>query len=174
MRRNDFTTISIKGRVAYAICCLENTLKYFNYDISNWRFVLEQLWTFTNIEYFDDWHYTVAEILPESVLEFDTFKEENFEYISEEQFKALYNLYKGSNTITKDIVKYIFDIGISELYGRLENYGQRTLDNLEILLNYMVSNNIPLPDINRFKMLSYDESDGWGKDFEGTEYSSVL
>ena len=106
-------------------------------------------------------------------MEFNTFKEENFDYINEEQFRTLQKLYKGSNDIVKNIIRLIFDIGISELYGSIENYGQRTLDNLEILLNYMVSNNIPLPDINKFKPLSYDDGDGWGNNFEGAEYSSI-
>jgi len=83
MNRNDFTLISIRGRVAFSICCFENTLKYFNYDTSNWRTVLERLWTYTNIEFFDDWHYPIAEILPECILEFNTFKDENYEYLSE-------------------------------------------------------------------------------------------
>lgn len=174
MNRNDFTLISIRGRVAYAICCFEDALKYYNCDTNDWKIVIEQLWKYTNVEFFDDWHYFVAEILPECILEFNTFKEENFEYISEEQFKVLQKLYKGSNDIIKDIVRYIFDIGISELYGSLVNYGQRTLDNLEILLNCMVSNSIPLPDINKFILLSYDDCDGWGSEFDGTEYSSIL
>jgi hypothetical protein len=174
MEENDFVTISIKGRVAFAICCLENAIKHFNYNPNEWRIVLEKLWAYTNIEFFDDWHYSIAEILPESILEFDIYEEENFEYLEEEQFEMLQKLYNSSNATVKDIIKFIFDIGISEFYGRLENHGQRTLDKLKILINYMVSNGIQLPDINILKIFSYDDGDGWGINFDGTKYSSIL
>lgn len=174
MNKNDFITITIKGRIAFAICCFENALKHYNYKTRDWRIVLEQLWTYTNIEFFDDWHYATVEFLPESILEFNTYKEENFEYINEEQFNILHKIYNDSNDTVKNIIKMIFEIGISEFYGRLQNYGQRTLDNLDILINYMMLNSISLPDINMFMAMKYDNENGWGNDFDGAKFSSIL
>lgn len=173
MNRNDFIEISIRGRVSFAICCFENALISFEYNSSDWRIVLERMWTYTDIEFFDDWHYSMAEFLPESILECDIY-EEDFEYVDEEQFYELTKLYKNANDVVKKLIKLVFDIGISEFYGRLENYGQSTLDNLEILINFMSSNNLNLPDINKFKIFLYKDEDGWGNRFSGLEYSSIL
>lgn len=172
MKTNDFKGISIRGRVAYAICCFENAIMYFNYSISDWGLILEQLWSYTKMEFFDDWHYSTAEFLPESILEFNTDKKDNFECITEEQFAILHKLYNKSSNIILHIIGFIFEIGISEFYGRLDNYGQKTLENLEILVNYMMSWNVPLPDINRFKSLSYEDGNGWGAEFDGRKFSS--
>lgn len=173
MNRNDFITISIRGRVSFAICCFENALKYFNCSSNDWKIILERMWSYTDIDFFDDWHYSMAEYLPESILECGTY-EEDFEYVNEEQFEELTKLYKNANDVIKKLIKLVFDVGISEFYGRLENYGQSTLVNLEILINFMSSNGIPLPDINKFKIFSYDDGDGWGNRFVGVEYSDIL
>lgn len=173
MDRNAFIPISIRGRVSFAICCFENALKIFNYNPNEWRVVLEQMWSYTNIEFFDDWHYSMAEFLPESILECDTY-EEDFEYVNEAQFIELTKLYKNSNDIIKNLIKLVFDVGISEFYGKLENYGQITLNNLVILVSYMSSNGIPIPEIDKFKSFSYDEVNGWGNKFVGIKYSSIL
>jgi hypothetical protein len=174
MNRDDFKMVSIRGRLAYAISCLENALKYYKCNTTDWRIVLEQLWTYTDIQFFDDWHYTIAEILPESVLESNIFDVDDHEYINEMQFICLHNLYSNTNNEIKDIIQFIFNIGICEFYGKLENYGQLTLDNMEVLINYMISNSIPLPDMSRFKVFYYDDGNGWGEKFSGIKYSCIL
>lgn len=42
INKNDFIDISIRGRVAYAICCLENTIKSRGYSIKDWTIVLQK------------------------------------------------------------------------------------------------------------------------------------
>ena len=174
MNKNDFAGISIKGRVSYSICCLESALINMGCKIKDWKIILKQLWTYTNVEFFEDWHYSTSEFLPESILEFNEFDNNNFEYINEETYLTLYKLYKSENDIVKNLVKLIFNIGISEFYGRLENQGQQSLNSVEILLNYMNKNKIPLPDISKFQSLSYSEGNGWGNDFDGRSLSTIL
>ncbi len=35
-----FSNISLRGRVAYAISCLENMISAWDYDINNWESVM--------------------------------------------------------------------------------------------------------------------------------------
>jgi hypothetical protein len=174
MNKNDFFDISIRGRVAFSICCFENAIKHFSYKIDEWIFIIEKLWAYTNINSFDDWHYLIAEVLPDSILENNIYNNLNFDFIDEEEFYKMANLYNKSNEIILKIIKYIFNIGISEFYGRLVNYGQKTLDNLKILIDYMTSNKITLPDLDKFMSFSYGDNDGWGNKFEGKILSTIL
>lgn len=174
MSQKDFKMISIRGRVAYSIKCLENALFHYKCNTNSWIFILEKLWSYTDIEFFDDWHYCMAELIPESILETEDYEANDFDYITESQFKETYHLYLGTDEVIKDILQMMFDIGISELYGRLENYGQITLKNMERLFYYMETKAIPFPDFDEFKKLSYKIENGWGDKFSGKEYSSML
>lgn len=174
MNREDFKMISIRGRVAYSIRCLENVLIQYKCNTDKWIFILEKLWSYTDIDFFDDWHYCMAELIPESVLESEDYQPDDFDFITESQFKEAYQLYSTTEGVIKDTINMIFDIGISEFYGRLENYGQKTLVNLERLLVYLKTKAIALPDIDNFRKLSYEIANGWGDKFSGKEYSSIL
>lgn len=55
---------------------------------------VRKLWSYTKIQYIDDWMYELAEYMPNSILE-DTM--EDAEYITEEEFKYLHRLYSNSN-----------------------------------------------------------------------------
>ncbi|WP_252238067.1 MULTISPECIES: hypothetical protein [unclassified Clostridium] len=174
MNKNDFKNISLRGRVSFGISCFENTLLSLNYNVNEWRIVLEYLWEFTSIQYLDDWSGIVAEIIPDNLLEFKTYKEHDFEYLDEKNFKYLYNLYQNIDEKIDYVMTAIYNIGNSHAYSIIEGYGQRSLDELEILLNYMTENNILLPDSKPFERFSIEENKGWGNKFDGRSISSVL
>ena len=173
MTRYNFSDISIRGRVAFSISCFENALVFFGQDYSEWRIVLEKMWSYTSIEFFDDWHYSMAEYLPESILECTKY-EEDFEYVDKDTFEMLYKIYTNNNKLILDLVRSIFDIGISELYGKLTNHGQNNLVEIEKLIKCMKEYNIPLPDIHKFNIYSYNDAEGWGNGFDGLSQISIL
>jgi len=174
MNINNFKEISLNGRVSYSISCFENTLRFLNYNVNEWRIVLEHLWEFTSIKYLDDWSGMVAEIIPENLLEFKLYEEHEFEYLDEKNFKYLYQLYQNIDEKIDFVMTSIYDIGTSHAYSRIEEYGQNSLDELEILINYMKKNNVPLPDVSPFEKFSIEENKGWGNSFDGKNISSVL
>lgn len=61
--KNDFKNIVLKGRVEFSISCFENTLLSLNYNVNDWRIVLEYLWEVTSIQYLDDWNGVIGEII---------------------------------------------------------------------------------------------------------------
>lgn len=174
MDKNDFKNISLNGRVAFSISCFENTLLTLNYNINDWRIVLECLWEFTSIQYLDDWSDKVGEIIPDNLLEFKTYEEHDFEYLDEKSFEYLYNLYQNIDEKIDDVMTAIYNIGNSHAYSVIVEYGQKSLDELEILINYMTINNITLPDIKSFEKFSIEENRGWGNKFDGRSISRIL
>ena len=103
----ELKNISIRGRMAYLISSFENVLLHYNCNKEEWRWLLEKLWSYTKIQYIDDWMYELAEYMPNSILE-DTM--EDAEYITEE-FKYLHRLYSNSNQEIHLFLKIIFECG---------------------------------------------------------------
>ena len=98
------------------------------------RVVLEKLWSYTKIQYIDDWMYELAEYMPNSILE-DTM--EDAEYITEEEFKYLHRLYSNSNQEIHLFLKIIFECGTCELYSKLCDYSINTLKKIEQAVDIM-------------------------------------
>lgn len=169
-----FKNISLRGRVSYSICCFENTLFYLKYNVEDWKIVLEYLWKFTNIKYLDDWNGILSEIIPENLLEFKSYEAHEFEYLDEETFKYLYRLYQNLDEKIDYVMSAIYDIGASHSYSIIEGYGQKSFHELTKLLDYMIENHIPLPDMDFFRRFSIEENRGWGNPFEGRTLSKIL
>ncbi|MEK4171376.1 hypothetical protein MHI22_07360 [Lysinibacillus sp. FSL L8-0312] len=169
-----FRKISLNGRVSFSISCLENTLQYLDYDVNEWRIILEYLWDFTSIKYIDDWSGVISEIIPENLLEFKLYEEHDFEYLDEENFEFLSKLYQNLDKKIEFVMTSIYYIGTSHAYTKIVDYGQDSLDELEILINYLIENHIPLPDVNPFKLFSIGENNGWGNAFVGSKLSKIL
>lgn len=174
MDKNSFKDISLNGRVAYAISCFENLLLSLNYNSVMWNDVLKYLWEFTSIQNLEEWNDKIAEIIPENLLEFNSYEEDDFEYIDKDTFKKLYELYQNIDTKVEFIIRQIFYIGSSHSYSRIDGCGQNSLDQLDILIEFMRSNSISLPDIKPFLKYSIKENKGWGNDFDGSKLSKIL
>lgn len=174
MDKNNFKNISLNGRVAYGISCFENVLLSLKCDVSNWKMVLEYMWQFTSSQDLEVWNDQIAEIIPENLLEFKTYEEHDFEYLKESQFKYLYDLYQNIDPKIDYIIRQIFYLGSSHSYSVIVDYGQRSLEELDRLIKFMVDNCFPLPDIEPFLKFSIEENKGWGNKFDGTVVSKIL
>ncbi|MFT9820976.1 hypothetical protein [Lysinibacillus sp. NPDC056185] len=169
-----FRQISFRGRVAYSVSCFENALIALNYDSNDWKIVLNYLWEFTSIQYLDNWNDVVVELIPENLLEFKTYEEEEFERLSRDEFITLYKLYQSVEDSINVLLRYIYNPGISHVYTIIEEYGEGSLLSLEVLINFMIENKFPLPNIEPFLKSSIVENRGWGNKFIGTELSKIL
>lgn len=163
--------ISIRGRMAYLICSFENLLLYYNCNKEEWRWILEKLWSYTTVQYLDDWMYELAEYMPNSILE-DTL--EDVEYITEKEFKYLYKLYINSNQEILLFLNIIFECGTCELYSKLCDYSSNTLKKIEQAIDIIKKNNIDLVDIRLFERYLFNECDGWGNSFENKQLSKFI
>ncbi len=63
--------VSGRGRIAYLILCLEETLQFYKQDLSDWEWILQQLWSITDSlenNWIDLWLDAVEKLLPSVVL----------------------------------------------------------------------------------------------------------
>lgn len=175
MDEKEFKNISVKGRVAYGIRCLEQTLIYYNCSLENWKWIIEKIWGYTSVVYLDDWFYEIAEFMPDSILDDKDCYPEDCEYLSEEQFYRLVRTYsEDSNPVINRIIRLIFEMGTSDLYSKLEGCAQNSLDCLNKIMCIMVQENIELPSSTPFSNYSYKENNGWGESFDGKKSSLIL
>lgn len=169
--QSDFKNISIRGRAAFSINCFESLLKSIENDLSNWELVLEKYWSFTDIDYLDDWIEIITEILPEDLLEFSSYERHEFEYLSEYEFKQLYALYQNLDSCIAELMRLIFELGTCHAYTIIIDNGNDSLAYIQDILTFMVSNKVNIPSIERYKSMSIKENRGWGNRFSGKAYS---
>jgi len=72
-----FYKVSGRGRAAYLILCLEESLRFYGQDFSAWEWILRKLWSITDCSennWIDVWLDSVGELLPSMVLAGGTAK----------------------------------------------------------------------------------------------------
>lgn len=194
-----FEKISIRGCVAYGICCLENALEHYNIKGEGWNFLLKKLWWYTELSAASDpsinnclplerWAYLTTMISPYILKEennYDVFSqkekwwhEDNIP--TEEEYNLLKNTYKDSNGIIDLLCKHLHQVGVCELWGGILKTSPYTLMHLQKLIDVMHEQQIPLPSIEPFKQYVFHK-EGWdydlhgfGEMFDGTQYSKFV
>lgn len=170
MKAKEFTNISIRGRVAYAVLCLEKAIVHFGFDKYDWSFVLNLLWSITNTK-LGSWHYPLAECTGRSIIN-DEGNLEDLEFLTKDKFWELNKLYKKSNNVILRIIDLIFEISTRDLYASIVNGSPDTLKYLQEIIDTMDQNKISLPNMEFIKKLPISENGGWGRDFTRQEIFS--
>ena len=92
-----FKNISITGRLCYLFMCIEKYLVSL-YPDRDWTIVAERLWIWTE-KYWDEAQEESYQIIPEYLMEFDTYEETNSRCfdgkLSRELYEKLIRLYDG-------------------------------------------------------------------------------
>ncbi len=161
-----FKTISIRGRFAFGVMCIEQYL-FENKIEDTWvEKILILLWEFTNSESLDIWDEKISDINPQNILEVDYEMFPNdFPTITASEYNELKSLYQ---ILDKALIKLISDtieIGTSNLYGGTGEYSKFSLTpTIEVYqtANKVISNP---PKIEKFIQFKFSESNGWGNRF---------
>lgn len=131
-----FSNISIRGRVAFGICCFENAIHSCGYELSDWSIVLSKLWSLTSMQFVDDWLYTMAEYNPQNILS-DPYQLGDCEELSHEEYLIIQKISKNAPSFLIEIADDIFYIGTTELYGGMLDNSPSTLAYLQKVLDKM-------------------------------------
>lgn len=175
MNANEFRDVSIRGRVAFSILCLENAIEHFHVELLPWDFVLEKLWEFTSSTgYLDDWSGYMSEIMPDNILSEPKypsmkFEDMGFQYISKQYFNTLRDVYLQAGATLCCIIDKIFFLATGEMYGALHDGAPYNLEHLQEIIDMMEQHTIPLPSIEVLKSYSFQEEGGWGRHFDRSE-----
>lgn len=174
IKAEDFKEISIRARLAYGICCLENALVYYKKDISEWKELLDFLWEFPPITGFlTDWTEKILDYIPHIIIEY--LYEKDFS-ISEDKYNYYKNLYSKTEKPILNLIDTIDYLGAEELYVGIEKYSPDTLEHVQRILDIMYEHKIPLPDTESFRQFKFDvkpiDDYGWGYPFDGKKLLS--
>ncbi|MBO4990058.1 MAG: hypothetical protein J6D37_06970 [Clostridia bacterium] len=195
--------ISIRGRVAYGICCLENAMLRYGISGEGWNMLLRRMWEYTtlsgaldeklmmlglekwsNLLYFlpDEEYFYQRDYA--KFIQSITFPDQTFLYPEEpptkEVFETLCDSYQAHDHETiKKLCRSIFDIGADELCAGIDQVSLVTLDELQKLLDIMYAEKIPMPEVEPFRQYIFHPSwdyvvHGWGEQFDGTKYSKFI
>lgn len=159
----NFKEVSIRGRVAFAILCLENAIFHFGFDKYDWSFILGQLWSVTNSK-LGTWHYPLSECTGRSIIN-DEDNIDDLEFLTKERFWELNSLYKKSNSSILRIIDLIFEIATRDLYASIVNNSPDTLEYLKQIILILEKENITFPDYKLVEKFSINEDGGWGRKF---------
>jgi hypothetical protein len=163
---NKLKEFSNRGKVAFAICCFENAIKYYGLNKVNWLFVIQELWSFCNSS-MAIWQEKFGELTPFVVNENVDFKIKDYHYLSKEQHDNLQSLYKDAPAVILVLLGLIYDIGITNVLVKVNSNSlkEAQLPFLNDIIKLMEENNIPLPEIELFEKFPITENEGWGREF---------
>ena len=168
MNRNAFVSTSVKGRMAFVICCAENAVAFYQLNKGEWDFVLDILWGFMSLPKEKDfalWHENEGECVP-WVIEGDVpYEKSDIAYLTKEQYYVLNKTYKNAPRVLNEIINHAFQIASFELYGSIVGNSPVTMKYIEEVINLMTQENIPMPDAELFAKFSINENNGWGRSF---------
>ena len=173
MNNYNFENVSIVGRIAYAIMCAEEYLiqKYPNKD---WTIVFKDFWEITSLDLWDDWLEKIIEIIPEYLFEFDSYMLSDFDYLSEEKYNELKELYDGTNENVNAILYMLYDLARNSAYSSIKGNGRESLSHLKRIIIFLQTEGVQLPDAKQVQNFSFSEKNGWGNSFDGTILSKVV
>ncbi|MDO4633901.1 MAG: hypothetical protein Q4B01_08610 [Eubacteriales bacterium] len=168
-------TLSIRGRVTYLIMCFE-TYVTAKYPERNWAPVSDRMWKICDdSDYIDNSAYRYMEIVPEYLYEFDNYKDAEFDYLTEDEYKQFISIIpSGSQDPDLEIIMHsIYNIAMECAYGSAIKYLPNTIPYIEAAEKCMKKASLPLPDLSRLAHLT-DPEHQWGEQFDGRYLSIIL
>lgn len=170
---NRIKNLSIRGRIVYLIMCFE---KYVlaQYPERNWRDVSELMWKICdNSDYIDNNAYRYMEIIPEYLYEFDNYKDAEFDYLSEEDYKKFISIIPADDADLEILMHNIYNVAMEYAYTGIPDNAPDTIPYIQKVESVMNNLNIELPDLSLIDNLT-DPKHWWGKAFDGRYLSSIL
>ena len=177
---NRFEKISMNGRMAYVIMCVENFLAA-RYPERDWSLVSEIMWKATSTNW-GEWPEEYSTVIPDVLLQYEEYdREELGEVLSEKEFLSLKALYsgitEGAEDDPADEVNYMLNkpYEMAMVYeGTIIGDGQESLDIISAAEDVLKKNGIAIPDYKKVAFSSSKELNGWGNDFDGRYLSIIL
>ena len=177
---NGLFTVSMNGRMAYTIMCVEAFLKA-EHPEKDWTFVSELMWKATSSNW-GEWPVEYSTIIPDVLLQYNEYDSDGLgSCLTEEVFTTLKELYSGITDGVEDDPSDEVNYMLNKPYEMAMVYegtsigdGQesfRIISNAEEILK---KHGIPLPDYRKVLFSSSREKNGWGNDFDGRYLSIIL
>ena len=177
---NKLSTVSMNGRMAYVIMCVET---YFlkKYPERDWALIFRIMWKATSMNW-ADWADMYSSVIPDVILQFDAYSSKEFSNtLSVEEFAKVKNLYfgitEGIEDDPNDEVNYMLNkpFEMAMVYeGTVIDDGKESFEIIEKTEQILRCNGFDLPDYSKVLFSSVNEHNGWGNDFDGVFLSCLL
>ena len=173
MNKKDFENISMNGRLAYQLMCVERYLvsKYPNKDFTK---LMELLWQVTNGMYWDTFSGYLIEFNKSCFFEFDTYEEQEWLYVTKEQYELFKNLISELDDNDESILETLKDQAEVYAYTVVPKNTKESIDIVFDTIKFLKQEKIKLPVIKLVEFSTIDQRNGWGDHFDGTKLSIIL
>ena len=173
MNKKDFKNISMAGRLAYRLICAE---KYFTYKYPNEDFteLFKLLWPATNGMYWDTFSIYLIELDKSCLLEFDSYEEQEWMYLTKEQYDTFKPLIQKFDQEDEDFLETLKEQTEVYAYTVVPKDTSESIDIVFDTIKFLKRHKIPLPDIKLVDFSTIDQRRGWGDLFDGTKLSIIL
>lgn len=165
MNTDTLKNVSVLGRACYTIMCAEEYLMAIAPE-KDWAPLFEIMWSIADDELWDGWLGKMVEIIPENMLEFDSYAESDFEYLSEEEYVVLKSLYAGMPEGLNTLIDCVFESVNVYAYGSIPGFGQDSLDVIDEAASVLAVARISLPNTEAVAFSSFEQKSGWGDNFD--------
>lgn len=172
MQTADFSNISMNGRMAYLILCIEKYL-ITKYPMKDWNKLSSLMWNVTS-DYWDEWDFKYIEVIPEYLFAFESFEDSDFECISKEEYSYFSELLKDLPEEVNQLLLAPHNLQEVYCYSTIPGTGDEASQIILDVCAILQKSNIELPDISSVSFSSFSEKNGWGEHFDGTKLSLIL
>lgn len=172
MNNKKFENISMKGRMAYLILCIETYLNELFPD-KDWHILSQWMWPVTS-EYWDEWDDRFIEIIPEYLFEFDSYEDSDFESLSLEDYEYFTGLFADMPEDFNQLLLSLHEMQKVYCYTSIPGKGTESIKIIDEVCSILEKTDLALPDITTVEFSHFTEKDGWGEDFDGTNLSLIL
>lgn len=173
MNKKDFNNISMNGRLAYQLMCVERYLltKYPKNDFTK---LMQLLWQVTNGMYWDSFSDYVMDLEPSNLFEFDSYEEQEWLRLSKEEYDELIPCMNGLDNIVDDLFETLKEQTFVYAYTVVPKNTKESIDIIFDTIDFLKQEEIDLPDIKLVEFSTIDQRNGWGDHFDGTKLSIIL
>jgi hypothetical protein len=155
--------ISIRGRFAFAMRCLELVLdKQQEINKPIIQSILTQFWTYTKSDRLDVWEEEIFAFDPD-LQQVDI---DEFSFPTKAEIEEVRRYYSSTSRTVRELISTIISIGRNNLYAATGEYSESTLIPTLHMIKLTESVTGQIPNLENFKNFSFSESNGWGNAFE--------
>lgn len=145
-----FEPISIIGRFAFGVTCLERICEEWQIKSQQMNELIDILWTFTSTKNVSDWwEFQVSEIRDIADNTNETPAKFGFEFLPKDKQETL-----------TEIIEEVIWIGAENLYGGFKS--EFTMVHTLRVASLLNKNNVELPDLKPFQKSKVTKYQGWG------------
>ena len=148
MKSEDIGNFTLLARTAFAIMCFEKYVLSV-YSHVDFKPVAEMMWHIVDgSDYLDEAAYKYAEIIPDSLFEYDSFETLDYEYMTKEQYVLFSNILNPQDHDLNRLMEAIYDIAMSYCYTMVTPGAPATIPYLQEVIGVLEKHKLDLPDLS--------------------------